>query len=63
MNYVALQQSPPCDRPPAARYACCGCKLDELPRHSIIGGKLKMQTLRAKDTSHIRLAKARGGFD
>ena len=63
MNCVALQQGPSCERPPAARYACCGCTLDELQRHSIIGGKLKMRTLRAKDTSHLRIAQTGGRRD
>src|SRR5215471_21511686 len=53
MNCVAFQQGPPCDRPPPARPRSCGCKLDEPLGHSIIGGKLKMRTLWAKDTSHI----------
>src|SRR5215475_10881648 len=63
MNCVAFQQSPPCDRPPPPRPSSCGCKLDEPLGHSIIGGKLKIRTLWAKDTSHIRLAQPRRRLD
>ena len=63
MNRVALQQDPPCERPPAACYGRCGCKLDELLGQSIVGGKLKTRTLRANDSSHIRLAQPGGRLD
>src|SRR5262249_32070224 len=63
MDRVAVQQDPPCERSPAARYGRCSYKLDKLLGHSIIGSKLKMQTLRANDTSHIRLAQSCGRID
>ena len=62
MNRVPLQQDPPRQGAPPARYRGRGCKLDELPRHSIVGGKLKMRAVRTDDTSHVRLAQACGGL-
>src|SRR5262249_56508901 len=44
-------------------YACCGYKLDELLGHSIIRGKLKMRTQRAKDNSHLRFTQPCGRVD
>src|SRR5262245_44398537 len=63
MNRAALQQNAPCERARAARYGRSACKLDELVGEPIIGDKLKIRALRAKDTSHIRLAQSGGRFD
>jgi len=62
MNCAPLRQYASCQGTPATRNGRGGREVDERLRQTIIGRKLEIRTLRAKDARHVGFAQPRRRF-